>query len=53
MGSSSGGGGGGGGCFISVTAQSDSWQGLWIFALIMTSLTFVFCIKARKAAPKV
>jgi hypothetical protein len=56
IGSSSGGGGGGagggGGCFISATSPSNNWQGLWIFALIMISLTCVFSIKARRAAPK-
>jgi hypothetical protein len=52
-GGSGGGGAGGGGCFISVSAQSNSGQGLWILALIMISLTCVFSIKARRAAPKV
>jgi hypothetical protein len=46
-------GGGGGGCFISVTAPPNSWQSLWICALIFISLTIILCIKARSAAPKV
>jgi hypothetical protein len=51
---SSSGGGGGGGCFISVTAHSNSAQGLWILALMFISLTiFLYIQSAAGGAPKV
>ncbi|MGD9042676.1 MAG: hypothetical protein PVG06_03130, partial [Desulfobacterales bacterium] len=58
IGSSSGGGGGGGGaggagCFISVTGQSNSGQGLWMFALMVIILAGALSLKARRAAPQV
>jgi hypothetical protein len=40
LGSASDGGssGGGGGCFISVTAESKNWPGLWVFVLFLSSI---------------
>jgi hypothetical protein len=51
--SSSGAGGGGGGCFISTSAQSRLFQGIWIWVIVFISLIVLLCIKAQSAAPKV
>jgi hypothetical protein len=38
---SDGGGSGGGGCFISVTAESRNWPGLWLLVLFLSSIAII------------